>query len=69
MERVIVKDVIEKLTPGDAVEFIGYRETMTVARSDREVLRVDGIMMDLNQATNWIMTLRPIAVIGNEGEA
>jgi len=63
MQREIVKDLVAKLTPDEAVEFIGYKETMVCSKSARGVLRVDKIMMNLDQATNWIMTIRPIAVV------
>jgi len=62
MERALIKKEIEEIKPGGSIEFIGYRETMIVARSDQGVLRADGIMMELNQAANWVATIRPIAV-------
>jgi len=69
MEKKIVKDLIKKLKRRSSMEFVGEAESIVVARSSRGVVRVGNyMMMSDNQATEWIMTINPIAVGGTECE-
>jgi len=69
MEKKIVKDLIKKLKKRSSMEFVGESESIVVARSSRGVIRVGNyMMMSDNQATEWIMSIKPLAIGGTECE-